>query len=134
MAIFSNNNFINTALPQLNFRSSETKETIETSKLPRSVVATSILINVLGLAMPLTILQVYDRILPNKATDTLVVLIVGLGVVLAIDAILKTVRSYVVGWLAASYTHKAHVEATRRLLASRSDTTTDASVTNIWTL
>ncbi|MEP1934256.1 MAG: ATP-binding cassette domain-containing protein [Roseibium sp.] len=89
---------------------------------------TSILINVLGLAMPLTILQVYDRILPNKATDTLVVLIVGLGIVLAIDATLKTLRSYVVGWYASSYTHKANVEATRRLLASRADTTTDASV------
>ncbi|MEP5399965.1 MAG: ATP-binding cassette domain-containing protein [Roseibium sp.] len=89
---------------------------------------TSVLINVLGLAMPLTILQVYDRILPNKATDTLVVLIVGLGIVLAIDATLKTLRSYVVGWHASSYTHKANVEATRRLLASRADTTTDASV------
>ncbi|MEP3428198.1 MAG: ATP-binding cassette domain-containing protein [Roseibium sp.] len=89
---------------------------------------TSVLINVLGLAMPLTILQVYDRILPNKATDTLVVLIVGLGIVLAIDATLKTLRSYVVGWYASSYTHKANVEATRRLLASRADTTTDASV------
>lgn len=128
MASFTNKIFSNTSLPHLNFRSSESGETINTPELPRSIIITSVLINVLGLAMPLTILQVYDRILPNKATDTLVVLIVGLGIVLAIDATLKTLRSYVVGWYASSYTHKANVEATRRLLASRADTTTDASV------
>ncbi|MEP3049254.1 MAG: ATP-binding cassette domain-containing protein [Roseibium sp.] len=128
MAIFTNNSFINTSLPQLTFRSSETGETINTPKLPSTVIAASILINVLGLAMPLTILQVYDRILPNKATDTLVVLVIGLGVVLAIDATLKTLRSYTVGWLAASYTHKANMEATRRLLASRGQHGADSSV------
>ncbi|WP_269585680.1 peptidase domain-containing ABC transporter [Roseibium sp. Sym1] len=96
--------------------------------MPRSVIMASILINILGLAMPLTILQVYDRILPNKATDTLVILVIGLGFVLVIDAVLKTIRSYVVGWLAASFTHKANLEATRRLLNSRGDAASEATV------
>ena len=39
----------------------------------------SIFINVLSLAMPLTLLQVYDRILPNNAESTLVLLILGIG-------------------------------------------------------
>ncbi len=93
------------------------------------MVTASILINILGLAMPLTILQVYDRILPNKSTDTLVILIAGLGFVLVIDAVLKTTRSYLTGWLAASFTHQANVEAARRLLHSRADINSGATVT-----
>lgn len=128
MVNFISNALANTALPQLTFQSSENGSTVKTPKLPRPVVFASILVNVLGLAMPLTILQVYDRILPNQATDTLIVLIVGLGVVLAIDAVLKIVRSYVVGWSAASFAHKANMEAAHRLLGPKSDAMTDASV------
>jgi ATP-binding cassette subfamily C protein LapB len=120
--------FSNAKIPQLEFASSETGERLTIPALPRSVIGASILINVLGLAMPLTILQVYDRILPNKATDTLVILIIGLGFVLVIDAVLKTLRSYLTGWLAASFTHQANLEATRRLLNSRNDTTSKATV------
>lgn len=128
MVSFISNALANTALPQLKFHSSETGEQVKAPHLPRSVVMASILINVLGLAMPLTILQVYDRILPNQAIDTLVVLIVGLGIVLAVDAVLKIARSFIVAWSAASFTHKANMEATHRLLCSRSDAVTDASV------
>ncbi|GAB4514919.1 MAG: hypothetical protein Tsb0019_13260 [Roseibium sp.] len=122
--------FYNAKLPRLEFASSETGERVSTPSLPRSVVGASILINALGLAMPLTILQVYDRILPNKATDTLVILVVGLGFVLIVDAVLKTLRSYLTGWLAASFTHQATVEATRRLLNSRSDAGSKATVSS----
>jgi len=122
--------FSNAKLPQLEFASSETGERVTTPALPRSVIAASILINVLGLAMPLTILQVYDRILPNKATDTLVILIAGLGFVLVMDAVLKTLRSYMTGWFAASFTHQANVEATRRLLNSRSEPGSKATVSS----
>lgn len=128
MSNFFKKTFANTSIPQIIFKSSETGDTVNPPKLSQTVVYASILINVLGLAMPLTILQVYDRILPNQAIDTLVVLIIGLGVVLAIDAVLKTLRAYLVGWNAASFTHQANMEATRRLLASRPDAVTDASV------
>ncbi|NKI57936.1 ATP-binding cassette domain-containing protein [Labrenzia sp. PO1] len=129
MASFITDTFSSIKLPQLEFFSSETGEKVSTPKLPRSVVTASILINILGLAMPLTILQVYDRILPNKSTDTLVILIAGLGFVLVIDAVLKTTRSYLTGWLAASFTHQANVEAARRLLHSRADINSEATVT-----
>ncbi|GAA0776311.1 ATP-binding cassette domain-containing protein [Roseibium denhamense] len=128
MATLFGDTFRSASLPQLEFKSSETGDTVKAPGLPRSVIAASIMINVLGLAMPLTILQVYDRILPNSSIDTLVVLIVGLCFVLLIDAVLKTLRSYVVGWSASAFTHKAHVEATRRLLNSRASTATDETV------
>jgi len=128
MASFITDTFNSVKLPQLEFFSSETGDRMKTPGLPRSVIVASILINILGLAMPLTILQVYDRILPNKATDTLIILIIGLGFVLVLDAVLKTLRSYLVGWLAASFTHQANLEATRRLLNSRNDISSEATV------
>jgi len=120
--------FGNISLPRLAFESSETGKTITTPNLPWSVVAASILVNVLGLALPLTILQVYDRILPNQATDTLVVLVLGLCAVLAIDAVLKILRAYSVGWQAMTYSHTAHQEAIRRILFARSDVSAQGSV------
>ena len=38
----------------------------------------SLFLNILGLAMPMSLLQVYDRILPNKSTGTMVLLLSGL--------------------------------------------------------
>ena len=53
--------------------------------LGHSVQLASLAINVLSLALPIVILQVYDRILPNRALDTFTLLIIGLVGVLLID-------------------------------------------------
>ena len=76
----------------------------------------SLFINVLALAMPLTLLQVYDRIIPNSADGTLVLLISGVGVALILEAFLRQGRSYVSGWMGARFEHLAGVAAVERLL------------------
>ncbi len=119
MAIFNNEQLRKLVLPDFEIQDSETGEKIETPALPRTVIVSSVLINLLGLAMPLTILQVYDRILPNASVDTLLVLMLGLAIVLILDAVLKILRSFTIGWLAASFSHKAHLEAIRRILYTR---------------
>jgi ABC-type protease/lipase transport system fused ATPase/permease subunit len=53
--------------------------------LPADVIAASVVINLLGLALPLAILQVYDRIIPNAATSTLLFLILCMFVVEAFE-------------------------------------------------
>ena len=80
------------------------------------LVLASIFINVLALAMPLTLLQVYDRIIPNSADGTLIMLIIGVGTALLLEACLRQGRSYVSGWMAARFEHLAGVAATQRLL------------------
>ena len=45
------------------------------------MVAASVAVNVLGLVLPLVMLQVFDRVIPNQALETLLVLIIGLAVV-----------------------------------------------------
>ncbi|WP_228254774.1 type I secretion system permease/ATPase [Halarcobacter bivalviorum] len=58
------------------------------------VIIAAILINIFVLAIPLFTMNVYDRVLPNKATDTLLVLLLGVSMVLVFDFILKIMRAY----------------------------------------
>lgn len=80
------------------------------------LVLASLFINVLALAMPLTLLQVYDRIIPNSAEGTLIMLIVGVGTALLLEAGLRQGRSYVSGWMGARFEHLAGVAAVERLI------------------
>ena len=82
------------------------------------ILLASLTINILSLALPLVILQAYDRIIPNRATDTLVLLTVGLAVVLVLDAGLRMIRSYLNIWSAARFEHAAGCRAAERLLAT----------------
>lgn len=78
----------------------------------------SLAINVLSLALPIVLLQVYDRILPNAALDTFTLLIIGLVVVLLIDGFFRTARAYITGWTAARLEHLIGCRAVDRMLAA----------------
>lgn len=58
------------------------------------VIIAAILINIFVIFVPLFTMNVYDRVLPNKAVDTLWVLLVGIVFVLVFDFILKLLRAY----------------------------------------
>lgn len=75
-------------------------------------------INVLALALPIFILQIYDRVLPNHAETTLVVLIVGLGVALILDAGLRALRAHIATWSAAALEHKLRLGIVERFLGA----------------
>ena len=55
------------------------------------------LVNILVIAAPLFVMNVYDRVLPNKAVSTLWVLAIGMGLVVIFDFILKTTRHALLG-------------------------------------
>lgn len=99
--------------------------------LPRSVLISSLFINLLGLALPLAILQVYDRILPNRAIDTLTMLVIGLAVVVLVEGAMKIARSEVMSWSALKTGYATDVDIVHRLLrARRSDFSQDG--TAVW--
>ncbi len=75
-------------------------------------------INILGLALPLTLLQIYDRILPNTAQGTLLLLVIGVGFAILLETVLRLIRSYVGGWMGARFEHLAGCAAIERLLTS----------------
>ena len=59
-----------------------------------SVILSSILINLFILATPLFTMNVYDKVVPNDAIETLWVLAAGIMIVYLFDTILRFVRSY----------------------------------------
>ncbi|MGB0663792.1 MAG: peptidase domain-containing ABC transporter [Pontibacterium sp.] len=80
------------------------------------ILCASLVINLLGLVMPLVILQAYDRIIPNEALDTLSVLIAVLVVAALIEALLRVVRANALAWFGAQWEHQTHVHFLKRLL------------------
>lgn len=68
----------------------------ENRPLYRDVLVAAAMINLFALAMPLFVLNVYDRVVPNHATETLFVFAVAVLGVLVADLILRTMRSYFV--------------------------------------
>lgn len=90
--------------------------------IPASVKISSLFINILGLVMPLVILQVYDRIVPNEAVGTFFYLMLGTTAAIVLDAVMKTVRANVIGWSATHFDYAANHEALSRVLAAPSRT------------
>ncbi|MCR9124491.1 MAG: type I secretion system permease/ATPase [Rhodobacteraceae bacterium] len=57
------------------------------------VILAAMLANVLGLSTSIFIMVVYDRILPNEATESLIALTLGIGLALVFDFIIKSLRA-----------------------------------------
>lgn len=91
---------------------------IKATRLPVSVYVGSALINLLGLALPLAILHVYDRVLPNQAFSTLAMLVFGLIAVIILDSALRIARGAIMGWQAAAFGHQQSMDAMARLMSS----------------
>ena len=63
----------------------------------KQVIIVSLFINLFILATPLFTMNVYDRVLPNNAIETMWALFIGISFVMLFDFILKVLRSYFLG-------------------------------------
>lgn len=63
----------------------------------KQVIIVSLFINLFILATPLFTMNVYDRVLPNNAIETLWALFIGISIVMVFDFILKVLRSHFLG-------------------------------------
>ena len=60
------------------------------------VILAALIVNMLTLAMPLFTMNVYDRVIPNKAVSTLWVLALGVALALVLDFVLRLARGQLV--------------------------------------
>ena len=65
-------------------------------RIYRDVFVASFLINVFGLASPFFVLNVYDRVIPNNAFETLWVLAIGISVIYVFAVLMRGLRGYFV--------------------------------------
>jgi ATP-binding cassette subfamily C protein LapB len=64
-------------------------------RLYRDSLLAALLINIFALVMPLFSMTVYDRVVPNRAEETLWVLSIGVFLMMLFDTLLRVLRSYI---------------------------------------
>jgi ATP-binding cassette subfamily C protein LapB len=83
---------------------------------PATLIMSTFAINILALAVPITTLQIYDRILRNQSVETLQVLVVGMCVVIVLDIALRLSRSYLLSLNGATYVHRMSVASMNHVI------------------
>ena len=71
-------------------------------RIYRDVLVAALLINLFALALPLFSMNVYDRVVPNYALDTLWVLAASVLLLLALDFLLRMMRGHFIDQASAS--------------------------------
>ncbi len=85
------------------------------------VLVASFLINLFLVASPLFTMNVYDRVVPNHATDTLWVLASGVLIVFLFDFVLRTLRNYFIDTANKNVDIKISSHVFEQLLSIRMD-------------
>ena len=81
------------------------------------IIICSILINLFAMSLPLYTMNIYDKVVPNFAQDTLVALTIGIIIVLILDFIIKTIRSYILEYISTDVSTKFDVLLMERFFA-----------------
>lgn len=92
---------------------------MENRRVYRDVLLAAVFINLFALTMPLFVMNVYDRVVPNKALDTLWVLALGVSIVVCADLLLKLLRSWFVELAANRADLKLSAFVMERILGGR---------------
>lgn len=87
----------------------------------RDVMVAALVVNVFALAMPLFTMNVYDRIVPNRAVETLWVMAIGVFVIILGDLLLRTMRAYFIDWASAKIDVKLSARIMEKVLGTNFD-------------
>lgn len=76
----------------------------------------TMLSNVLALALPLAILQILDRVVSNQSLETLALLVVGVIIALILEEVLRSINVHITSWLGSRFEHNTSIAALERLM------------------
>ncbi|RBW51426.1 type I secretion system permease/ATPase [Marinobacter sp. F3R11] len=85
----------------------------------RDILIAAFFINLFALTMPLFVMNVYDRVVPNHATDTLWVLALGALLIICADLALRLLRSWFVELAASRADITLSARIMERILGAR---------------
>ena len=85
----------------------------------KDILAAALLINIFGIAMPLFSMNVYDRVVPNFAVETLWVFALGMTLVLFLDYVIRLLRGHFVDLASARIDLKLSSLIMERVLGMR---------------
>jgi ATP-binding cassette subfamily C protein LapB len=92
---------------------------LEQAALYRDVLGAALLVNVFALVMPVFVMNVYDRVVPNNATDTLWMLALGVLLVVGMDYMLRLLRGRFIDLASARIDVKLSALIMERVLGMR---------------
>ena len=99
----------------------------ENRRLYRDVLVAALVINIFALALPLFSMNVYDRVVPNNAIETLWALAVGVLIVVCADFGLRTLRGYFVDLAGARADVKLSAVIMEKVLGLRMEVRPDSA-------
>lgn len=83
-----------------------------------SIVLASLISNLMATGLPIAILIIYDRVLPNASEYTLTLLTAGVLGAIAIDVLIRIARGAIIGHRAARYGHRAFLGVMEKVFAA----------------
>lgn len=83
------------------------------------IILSSIFINLLSFVLPLSIIQLFDRIIPYKSVNTLVILTIIVTVSIFFDYILTHSRSRILSWMGINFEHDLNILTFSHLIFSK---------------
>lgn len=91
----------------------------ENKRIYRDVMVAAFLVNIFALAMPMFTMNIYDRVVPNRAIETLWVMAIGVSIIVIGDLILRTMRGYFLDWASARIDVKLSARIMEQVLGTR---------------
>jgi len=89
------------------------------SEIYLGLITSSLFINILSIAFPLMLLQIYDRIIPNTAIYTLLILTLAVSSAIILEGVLRYLRAWITAWIDARLEHTLGFKTFSNILNSQ---------------
>ena len=81
-----------------------------------TLIVAGIAANILSLALPIATLQIYDRVLPNQAENTMYVLLAGVALIIVLETVLRISNNFLISYSGSVFVHRTTCSAIRHIL------------------